>query len=86
MWQTRGTCCLVLSSPLRSHSLLVLYNEMRFRGAWAAQPVERRLRLRSWSHGLVREFEPRVGRCADSSEPGACFGVSVSLSLTLPCS
>ena len=21
----------------------------------------------------VREFEPRVGLCADSSEPGACF-------------
>ena len=22
----------------------------------------------------VRGFEPRVGLCADSSEPGACFG------------
>ena len=36
----------------------------------------------------VREFEPRVGLCADSSEPGACFGfcalcLSVSLSLSL---
>ena len=29
----------------------------------------------------VREFEPRVGLCADSSEPGACFGFCVSLSL-----
>ena len=29
----------------------------------------------------VREFEPRDGLCADSSEPGACFGLCVSLSL-----
>ena len=28
----------------------------------------------------VCEFEPRVGLCADSSEPGACFGFCVSLS------
>ena len=31
----------------------------------------------------VREFEPRVGLCADSSEPGACFRFCVSLSLSL---
>ena len=29
----------------------------------------------------IREFEPRVGLWADSSEPGACFGFCVSLSL-----
>ena len=29
----------------------------------------------------VCEFKPHVGFCADSSEPGACFGFSVSLSL-----
>ena len=29
----------------------------------------------------VRGFEPRVGFCADSSEPGAHFGFCVSLSL-----
>ena len=29
----------------------------------------------------VREFEPHVGLCADSSEPGACFRFCVSLSL-----
>ena len=29
----------------------------------------------------VREFEPRVGLCADSSEPGACFRFCVCLSL-----
>ena len=32
----------------------------------------------------VREFKPCVGLCADSSEPGACFGFCVSLSLSAP--
>ena len=36
----------------------------------------------SSGHDLtVCGFEPRVGLCADSSEPGACFGFCVSLSL-----
>ena len=30
---------------------------------------------------VVREFEPRIGICADSSESGACFGFCVSLCL-----
>ena len=30
---------------------------------------------------MVREFEPHVGLCADSLEPGACFGLCVSFSL-----
>ena len=29
----------------------------------------------------VHEFEPRVGLCADLSEPGACFGFCVCLYL-----
>ena len=29
----------------------------------------------------VSEFKPRVGLCADSSEPGTCFGFCVPLSL-----
>ena len=33
---------------------------------------------------MVREFKPRIGLHADSSEPGACFGFCVSLSLSLP--
>ena len=37
-------------------------------------------RLGSGHDLAVREFEPRVGLCADSSEPGACFN-SVSPSL-----
>ena len=36
----------------------------------------------SSGHDLtVCEFEPRVGLCADSSEPGARFGFCVSVSL-----
>ena len=33
---------------------------------------------------MVRGFEPHVGLCADSSEPGACLGFCVSLSLSAP--
>ena len=41
-----------------------------------------RLRLRTTQDDLpVREFEPRVGLCADSAEPGTCFRFCVSLSL-----
>ena len=29
---------------------------------------------------VVHEFEPHIGLCADSSEPGACLGCCVSLS------
>ena len=36
-------------------------------------------------HNLrIRESEPSVGLCADSSKPGACFGFCVSLSLSAP--
>ena len=42
-----------------------------------------RLRLRSWSHGSVHEFQPHIRLCTDSSEPGACFGFCVSLSLSV---
>ena len=27
---------------------------------------------------VIHEFEPHLGLCADSSEPRACFGFSVS--------
>ena len=30
---------------------------------------------------MVREFDPRIGLCADGSEPGACLRFCVSLSL-----
>ena len=51
-------------------------------GAWEAQSVEC---LTNSGHDLVdHELEPPVGLCADGSEPGACFGFCVSLSL-IPC-
>ena len=45
------------------------------------------LRRLSLGHDLVvRGFEAHVGVCADSSEPGACFGFCVSFSTSLcPC-
>ena len=45
-----------------------------------AQPVKRP-DFGSGPDLTVGEFEPRVGLCADSSEPGACFGFRVSFSL-----
>ena len=59
---------------------------------WVAQSVKR---LTGSGHDLtVHELEPRVRLCADSSEPGVCFGFCVSslsaplhsLSLSLPLS
>ena len=57
-----------------------------------ALPLKNKLGVPGWrsqlsvrlqpGHDLtVREFEPRVGLCADCSEPGACFRFCVSLSL-----
>ena len=40
--------------------------------------------FRSGHDLAVDEFEPRVGLCADGSEPGACLRFCVSLSLPLP--
>ena len=42
------------------------------------------VRLQPGHDLAVREFEPRVRLWADGSEPGACFGFCVSLSLSLP--
>ena len=39
------------------------------------------LQLSSGHDFVAHEFEPCVGFCADSSEPGACFEFRVSLSL-----
>ena len=39
------------------------------------------VRLQPGHNLTVHEFEPRVGLCADGSEPGACFRFCVSLSL-----
>ena len=48
-------------------------------GAWVAQLVEHPA-LAQVMISQVPRFEPRVGLCADSSEPGA-FGFCVSFSL-----
>ena len=63
---------------LNDYDFLHLENK-RTRGAWVAQSVKH---LTSSGHDLmVHQFEPCVGLCADSSEPGPCFGFCVSLSL-----
>ena len=56
-------------------------NQKWHRGAWVAQSGKR---LTSGHDLAVREFEPRVRFCADSSERGACFGFCVSLSPPRP--
>ena len=55
-------------------------SNIKERGAWAAQWVKRPTSEQVMI-SVVREFEPRVGLLADGSEPGACFGFCVSLSL-----
>ena len=56
------------------------------RGAWWLSRL--RSDFGSGYNLAVCGLEPRVGLCADGSEPGACFGFCVSLSLCpspLPC-
>ena len=51
------------------------------RDAWVAQSV-----VSNFGSGrdlTIREFKPRVELCADSSEPGACFGFCHHRSLPL---
>ena len=59
------------------------YSKYLLRGTWEAQPVERLISAQVMHDLTVREFEPHLGLCADSSEPGARFGFCVSLSLSL---
>ena len=51
-------------------------------GAWVAQSVGRP-DFGSRHDLTLCGFEPCVGLCADSWEPGACFGFCVSLSFSL---
>ena len=52
------------------------------RGACVAELVERLTLDFGSGHDLtVHGFEPHLGLCADSSEPGACCRFCVSLSL-----
>ena len=55
---------------------------MKIRDAWVAQSVKHlTLGFGSGHDLMVHEFEPHIRLCVDSSEPGACFGFCVSLSL-----
>ena len=54
-------------------------------GAWVTQLVRRPTSFSSGHDLTVCGFEPRVGLCAGSSEPGACFRFCVFLSPP-PCS
>ena len=52
-------------------------------GAWVAQSVK--LPNLGSGHDLaVPEFKPRIGLCAASSEPGACFELWLALSVPSP--
>ena len=54
---------------------------------WGVVPRWLRLKGKHLTSGhdlAVCELERHTGLCADSSEPGACFGFWVSLSLPLP--
>ena len=53
---------------------------VKTRGAWVAQWVKGSYFGSGHDH-TVGGVEPRVQLCADSSEPGACFGFCVSLFL-----
>ena len=53
-------------------------------GAWVAQSVKRRTSAQimiSWAQISLHGLKTHIGFCADSSEPGACFGFCVSISL-----
>ena len=51
------------------------------RGAWVAQSVEHPTSAQVMISRSVSSIEPRIGLCADSSEPGVCFRFCVSFSL-----
>ncbi|XP_078302586.1 retinoic acid early transcript 1E [Panthera onca] len=73
-----SVCLAVLSFSLWQQT----ENMKKFRGAWVALLIGHSTLDFGSGHDLtVREFEPRVGLCADHSEPGACFRFCVSLSL-----
>ena len=64
----------------RGSGLVGLYMKGTLRGAWGAQSIKRPISAQV-TISTVCGFEPHVGLCADSSEPGAYFTFCVSLSL-----
>ena len=77
-----STCESDVCSETLVFGLTNCFLNARTGGAWVAQSLRRpTLGFCSGRDLTVCEFEPRVGLCADGSEPGACFGFWVSLSL-----
>ena len=70
-----ATTIYVSQALSRVHIFAIAFNNYpHFRGAWV-------VRLQLSSSLTVREFKPHAGLCADSPEPGACFGFCVPHSL-----
>ena len=69
---------MMLTRMINLHHLLIksVHNGVPGWLSWVSVMI-----FRSGRDLTVRGFEPRVGLCADSSEPGACFRFCVSLSL-----
>ena len=61
-------------------------DEERSQGTWVGGLAGCASNFGSGHELEVRDFEFRVGLCAESSEPGACVQFYVSLSLSLPLS
>ena len=86
----RGNCWCLSTNPRHQHQIIPLV--MVFftpTSSWLKKTDKGRL---SGSVGWASDFgsghdltlcgfEPHIGLCAESSEPGACFGFCVSLSL-----
>ena len=73
-------CIHRLGACLPSNAVIMDTRICNIKDSWVAQLVKRPTSAQvmiSWTVG----FEPHVRLCADSSEPGACFGFCVSLSL-----
>ena len=51
-------------------------------GAWVAQSIK--CLTLACCDLVAREFKPHIRLCTENSEPGACFGFSVFLSLSAP--
>ena len=82
-----ATQLLPLIEVIREHKgklgvLTLCVKTFNLRGAWEAQSVKWPTSAQVMISRSV-SWSPRVGLCADNSEPEACFRFCVSLSLTL---
>ena len=73
---------LCLSKINKRKKKIKIKKDTAIEGTCMAQTVERpALGFHSGHDLMVCGVEPHIALCADSSEPGACFGFCVSLSL-----